>query len=252
MDPPFKSFYSIIESPFPLAIHHLGPDLNKGPLPSLFYFALSGEESLTLDPYNQPAVFLAQHPIRILSFTLPGHGPGYATSTAISLWGKELAEGHNIIAEFIEAAVQNIDYLIEQGIIHPKHLAAAGLSRGGFIATHLAARDPRIHTVVGYAPMTRLTFLKEFAEIHSYALDLIHLVEKLVHKKIRFYIGNRDLRVGTKESYQFIETLAETQHQAGYRSPPAELIITPSIGHKGHGTSLATFHDGMKWLQSKI
>jgi len=247
-----KSSYSEFEGPTPLTIYHLGPDLNLGPLPAYFYFALSGKESLTLDPFNQPAVYMAEHPVRVFSLTLPGHGEGYTTNTAISLWANELSSGHNIIQEFIENAKETIDYLIDQQVIDPQHLATAGLSRGGFIATHLAASHEKIGALVGYAPMTRLTYLQEFEGVRSHSLDLIHLVDKLVNKKVRFYIGNRDVRVGTEESFKFIEVLTEAGYQAGYRSPSAELIISPSIGHKGHGTPPHIFRDGVEWIYKQL
>ena len=77
---------------------------------------------------------------------------------------------------------------------------------------------------------------------------LIHLVEQLVGKNLFFFIGNRDKRVGTRECYQFIEALTEASYAHGLRSPPVQLKIYPSIGHKGHGTPPEIFRAGSTWL----
>lgn len=232
-----------------LDIHHLGPDLNKGALPALFYFALSGKESLTLDPFNQPAVYMAESPVRVFSFTLPGHEEGYTSATAVSKWAEEIKNGKALIQDFVQEVKKNIEDLIERGLVDPNRLATAGLSRGGFIATHLAAIEEKISHVVGFAPMTRLKYLEEFDATNSPSLDLINLVDKLVKKKVKFYIGNRDIRVGTNECFYFIEALTEAAFQAGHRSPSVEMVINPSIGHKGHGTPPHVFKDGIEWIK---
>ena len=54
----FNVTCDIINGPNSISIYHVGPPLELGPLPTFFYFALSGEESLTLNPYNQPVSFL--------------------------------------------------------------------------------------------------------------------------------------------------------------------------------------------------
>lgn len=245
----------ILLGPSKLKIYHKGPGLDQGPLPSLFYFALSGAESLEQDPFNQPVAFLATDPIRVFSFTIPGHGEGLLNPEAMSFWSQEMMQNHNIIAEFVSQGLENIQYLIDQGYADPLHLAVGGLSRGGFVAAHLAANDPRIRIVLGFAPLTKLTYLKEFEGMQNpiaASLNLSNLLDKLIDKKIRFYIGNRDIRVGTEECFQFIHALAEAAYEKGIRSPKTELIIASSIGHKGHGTSIESFKDGAMWVKKEL
>ena len=43
-----------------IQLEYLGPSINLGPLPAVFYFALSATDSLSLDPFDQPAVYLSQ------------------------------------------------------------------------------------------------------------------------------------------------------------------------------------------------
>lgn len=238
-----------------LTIYHVGPSFQKGPLPSLFYFALSGEDSLTLDPYNQPVSFFQHQDVRIFSFSLPFHGEGFENKKAMAAWALEIKKNPHFFENFISKSLSNIDFLIHQGYVDSKNIAVAGLSRGGFIATHLAAHDKRISTILGYAPLTQLGLLEEFQDFQKnpliQSLDLSQLADKLCGRHLRFYIGNRDTRVGTEECFQFIKTLVESSYQKGYRSPPVELILSPSVGHKGHGTLPHIFQNGALWIKER-
>lgn len=244
--------YEVIEGPSDLAIHHRGPPLEEGPLPTLFYFALSGKESLTLDPFNQPVVFLGKEKLRVFSFTLPAHGPSFENQQSMQIWSKKLDENENFVLSFVDSSIQNINFLVEKGYIDESYLAAAGLSRGGFMAVHLAAKDERIKTILGFAPITQVDFLNDFKDLAknplAVKLSLKNILNELADKHLRFYIGNRDLRVGTSCCFDFINELTEVAFQHGHRSPPIELIISPSIGYKGHGTPVSVFQDGAEWL----
>jgi predicted esterase len=237
-------------------IYHVGPSLNDGPRPSLFYFSLSGEESLALGPYNQPAVLLSEQGIRVFSLTLPGHEGAFPHSQAVKSWGENLLAGTDIIDEFTGQCMQALDFLVQDQIVDPARVCAAGLSRGAFMAAHLAAKDQRIHTVLGFAPLTTLstiTDLKKIADpraLSSYSLEA--LIPKLVNKTLRFYIGNHDTLVSTSLCFSFIQALTEYAYQQKHRFPPIELMIYPSIGHKGHGTPPEIFQDGASWLAKRI
>ena len=161
----------------------------------------------------------------------------------------------SFISDFLDLCQHHIQFLIDQGLIDPHRLAIAGLSRGGFIATHLAARDPHIKVILGFAPLTDpkpLEELKTSAEKSFERISLTTLADRLIHKRLRFYMGNRDHRVGTDACYHFIRHLTETAFNQGVRSPSAELIIYPSIGHKGHGTPPSIFQDGAEWIQQQL
>ena len=242
--------------PSGLPIYHRGPPLEKGPLPGLFYFALSGHESLFLEPYNQPALFLEGAPIRVYSSTLPSHGPPFKNSEAMARWANAIQLNHNIIFEFLLNCRKNIDFLITEGFLEKKRIAVAGLSRGGFIALHLAALDPRISTILAFAPLTTLESLAEFHHLLGnpivQSLNLDHLIEPLIQKKIRFYIGNRDTRVGTSACFHFTQKIVEEAYRHKIRSPEMELIISPSAGHKGHGTPSHIFQEGASWLIKQL
>ena len=247
---------NIIDPPSGLKIYYSGPSLDQGPLPALFYFALSGQDSLHLDPFNQPVALLAKFPIRCFSFTIPSHGEGYENTKAMKNWAHELRRGDNFLNDFVKSSVENINFLIQQGFIDPKKIAVSGLSRGSFIATHIAAQEARVSCLLGYAPLTQLDNLNEFEDFQGteilQELGVKNLANKLIHKKSRFYIGNHDTRVNTAACFQFIKTLTDTAYEKGVRSPQVEMIVYPSIGHKGHGTPPHIFEDGVNWLKTNF
>lgn len=245
----------IIPAPSSLSIHHLGPPLKKGPLPSFFYFALSALDSLTLDPYNQPIQFLESEALRCFSFTLPGHGPGLKNSEALSSWATAFQQGNDILAPFLEGAGENIQFLVENGWVDKEKIAVAGLSRGGFAATLLGAMQVDIKWILAFAPMTNLRIYKEFqtADVAEFAekYDLKKFINQLVDKSLRFYIGNRDLKVSTDACFELIRLIADQGYAMGKRSCKTELMISPSIGNQGHGTPPHLFKEGIEWLKKE-
>jgi esterase FrsA len=234
-----------------IALSFIGPKIDAGPLPAIFYFALSSQESLSNDPYNQPAVHLAHLPMRIFSMDIPGHGAQHISKEALKNWVEPLRRKENIIEFFAERASRIIYELIEQDIVVKEACGAMGLSRGAFIATHVAARTPAVRALLGFAPLIKITRAQEFAAMKDdpflQALDLEHLIPSLTNRSVRFYIGNCDTRVGVRPCFDFIEKLA-----AEGRSLPVELYIKPSIGFQGHGTSPQTFQEGADWLATQL
>jgi esterase FrsA len=231
-------------------IAYTGPDLSAGPLPALFYFALSAQDSLRLDPFNQPVAYLSSLPMRIFSMTLPGHENQLPPTEALHVWAQEMARGHNFVADFAQKVKMAVEML--QDVLIADRIAVAGLSRGAFIATHAAAVTPQLRWILGFAPLTQLAFAKEFHGLQGDPTALMHLAPQLFDRQIRFYIGNLDTRVGTRKCFDFVEKVANAAFEANIRSPKVELIIGPSIGRDGHGTSKEVFHDGAQWIAEKL
>lgn len=238
-----------------------GSPLSQGPLPAFFYFALAGDESLELSPYNHPILHLIDTPLRIFSFTLPFHGEGHNKFHAMEHWIRHLHAKESFLDNFLASTIQAIQWLIDSRIVDPLHIAVGGISRGGFIAAHIAARHPLIHTVLAFAPLTEL---KTLAEYQPFASDLIFskrldqlslesIIDSLLHvRSLRFYIGNRDMRVSTDAAFHFIRKLADATHDKRIRNHHCELFITSSIGHKGHGTAPETFEEGAAWIKKQL
>lgn len=236
-----------------VTLYHTGPALDHGPLPSLFYFSLSGPDSLCLDPFNQPVQFLHGEMVRVFSLTIPGHENELPAKEAMKVWADDMQKGHNRIGEFLDQIQLAVDFAIKEQFANPKKLAAAGLSRGAFIAAHVTARDERFRHYVGFAPMTKLSAIKEFHEMRhnqiANGLDLIHLAEKLSDRHTKLFIGNEDTRVGTHHCFDFAMEIVK---QKKGRSAQVELLIYPSIGQMGHGTPPEIFKQGANWLLSHL
>lgn len=218
----------------------IGPPLKEGPLPALFYFALSAEDSLGKNPYNQPVQFLQGLPLRIFSITLPAHENSFPAEEAMNVWAERTKRGDALIPSFIEEVKETIERLKP----HFTSCAVAGLSRGAFIACHVAAACQKFTHILGYAALTQLDYAPD--------LNLETLSSKLFNRKIRFYIGNHDTRVGTERAFSFIHTLAKEANRNRIRNAPIEMIIGPSIGYQGHGTSPDVFQAGVDWLKKEL
>ena len=130
-----------------------------------------------------------------------------------------------------------------------------GLSRGSLIALHTMIRSPAVNSTVCFAPLINLKGAKEFQNVTAPLadqFDLFAMAEHLIDKPIRFHIGNRDVRVGTRTCFDFVSHLTDLSFEKGIRSPPVELHMIPSIGHMGHGTSKETFLNGATWLAKNL
>jgi esterase FrsA len=239
-----------------LEVAYIGPELSAGPLPALFYFALSAKDSLELDPFNQPVAYLSSLPMRIFSITLPGHENQLPPTEALERWAKAIASGKNVIADFVLNVKSAVHVLLHKHAIIPERIAVAGLSRGAFLAATCAAEIPEFQYILGFAPLTDLSFAKEFAEMQHNpivaSLKLETLAARLCDRSLRFYIGNLDARVSTRRCFDFVEKLSQEALEQKIRSPQVELILGPSIGRDGHGTSKEVFHHGAQWAAEKL
>lgn len=186
--------------------------------------------------------------IRIFSLTLPGHEADLPPAKALALWADDRRRGIDSIGNFLDAASQAIDFVVRERFADPARMGIAGLSRGAFLAAHAAARDARFRFLLGFSPLTRLSSLKEFSALDVDDLDVERLSSALSDRHCRFYIGNRDTRVGTRTCFDCAMALVESAYEKKIRTPPIELIITPSIGRDGHGTGLEIFQQGANWM----
>ena len=239
-----------------LPLFYVGPDIEEGPLPSVLYLALSAEESLLKDPFNQPVLALQKFPIRVFSVDIPFHGKNFDSKKALAHWAQAFAQGDDVVSHFLLRLEETLSHLFSLKAVQHNNLAVMGLSRGGFLVNHLAARMQEITKIVTYSPLTQISAGKDFEFLSLCPilenLNLHHLAEHLCTKKQRIYIGNRDTRVGTDACYRWVRTLAEAAYEKNIRSPSIELTIRPSLGHQGHGTSKESFEEGAAWLIKQI
>lgn len=234
-------------------IRYKGPDLGQGEKPAVFYFALSAKDSLCLDPFNQYPLDLMEQDVRIFSMTLPGHENDLPKEKAIEFWAKQIAKGRCPLTHFFDEA--KTAYTELKKFIPEGQCAFAGLSRGGFVALHLAAMIPEVKVITAFAPLIDLSCAQEFDTMNSPLIDTLNLdqkLDKLVDKTIKIFIGNRDVRVGTEKSFQLITALANLAYEKRLRTSSFQMNLCDSIGQHGHGTSPETFHEGAMWTLEQI
>lgn len=237
-----------------LEINYTGPPLSNGPLPSVFYFALSSQDSLLLEPFNHPVQQLFSDNLRIFSVSIPGHGGDLPKEKALEFWATKIKSNICPLSHFFEETIAAIEEL--KPYFLQEKIAVCGLSRGGFVALHIASRLSYIKKILAFAPLIQPEHIKEFQDLKNHPLvknlSLDPIMNDLLDKNIRFYIGNRDLRVGTLHSFRFITHLANLAYEKRIKYGSFEMNIKTSIGYLGHGTAFETFKDGTTWLKNTL
>lgn len=232
-----------------------GPPLSSGPLPLIVYFALSGTDTLNLSPFNHPLSGLKEkgiEDVRFVSWDIPFHTKGEDPNYALKQWSCSLETGHDFLTPFLDLSTKILDHLIEQKVTTKKHVGLMGLSRGGFLAGHLAARLAHVKSITLFAPLVTLETLHHTHPYQIHLPSLEDLKETLVHKELALYIGNLDERVDVDRSVQLVRSLARLAKEKRQRHYPYTLHLTPSIGHKGHGTEEHIFKEGALWLYNRL
>jgi|GEM_PF-6077957 len=196
------------------------------PLPfskTVFYFSLSGEDSLLLPPFCTPVDILVDQSFQVISTTLPHHEHNARPYHIRELWEKDVAH----IEMFIQALAQGIKELTSY---FPPPYGVMGLSRGAFIALWIASMVKEVTTAVCFAPMLELN--------NEGKLSIKERTSLLKNKKIHFFIGDNDSLVGTDRVISLHNEL----------SSHSKLEIYPSIGRMGHGTPHEMFNQGALWM----
>jgi dienelactone hydrolase len=215
------------------------------PAPTVFIFAADIDRTLTDPAFNSAGMLLGKRGFLCVALDAPCHGKDARENHASELsgWRERIEQGNDLVGAFSTRCSQVLDYLIAEGYTDATRVAAVGTSRGGFLAIHFAAAEPRVRCVVGFAPVTNLMALSEFAGTTSapvvQKLSLTNVADKLVGRPIWVSIGNDDQRVGTDDAIAF--TRAIVRASRGNRGPdevqppvPVELHVMPSRGHAIH------------------
>lgn len=223
--------------------------MHAGALPAVIYFALTAEQSIELDPFNQfvryvlsdadmdaTCIDAAGAPCRVFSVTLPYHTSDMRDNeNAFTHWASVYEHGGDLVGGFVRRVSESLNELIANGYICAHSVYAAGLSRGGLMAAHLAVRNEHVCACLGFAPVTVLSDLVEFSNVSNLRgrekMDkacLLHddVVQGLAPLPVRFYMGNFDRRVGTRNAFELTHLLAERAvMDLGVRSPPHEFVM---------------------------
>jgi esterase FrsA len=258
--------FEILRTPGGIRFGLLG---NKGPTPgpTVFAFAGSVEDALTLPQFNRCGLLLHEQGCLCVSVDLPCYAEdvrpgdsGDASGTLVTGdWRRRLEKGEDLMQGFVTRASSVLSHLIAEEFTDPAKVAAYGISRGAFAALHLAARDPRVRSIAGIAPLVDFLALREFAGLENHAgaraQALVHHASRLAGRSIWLSIGNNDDRVDTDRVVAFARAVTKTSfaanedHSAGRTPVDVELHVCPSIGHSApaHSDEMAA-----AWILKKL
>lgn len=210
------------------------------PAPTLFVLQGNLDVARREPIYTEVARILAKHGFMSVMLDAPAHGEDHrpGESTELAAWAARVEGGEDLVGGFTANARAVLDYLVQERYADPARVAACGTSRGGFLAFHLAAVEPRVRCVGGIAPLTDLLALREFSGVtrraDAAALALPTLAPRLAGRPAWVCIGNADARVGTEQVIAFtralVQATAATQKEPA--AVPVDLIVNSSLGHR--------------------
>ena len=225
------------------------------PAPTLFVFSATIDESLGDAYYRQCGNALAEQGFLCVSLDLPGHGLDQRNDEPCGLaaWRVRSDRGEDFVTPFTKQTRQVLDCLIQAGYTDPERVAACGTSRGGFMALHLTAVEPRIRATAAFAPVTALAVLREFHGVtntdHVETLSLLSRAGVLDGRSLWLIIGDRDERVGTDDTIAFARRVTELS-LARKKTSDVTLIVQPEP--KGHTTPAGAPALAAAWIVEKL
>lgn len=220
------------------------PPHSGAPAPTLLLLAMAGIDTLTTEPYCRVGWLLHAQGWNVASLDLPCHGADSRTGEPPELegWAARTAVDDDFVAAFQRRVNDVIAHLVASGLADFARIAAAGTSRGGFMAFHAAAGNPRIRAVAAFAPVTDLAALREFSGQKAnplvQRLALANAAETLADRAAWIVIGNADARADTDRAVAFARALAG-EGQKRLLACEVALRVLPVPGH----ASFPEWHD---------
>lgn len=191
------------------------------PRPTILVFAVDAVTTLqTGQRYSDVADLLIPQGWLAVSTDLPAHGAdvraGESPTTALTSWAKRFESGENIVPPFVAKVSAILDGLIAAKWTDPNRIAVMGVSRGGFLAMHVAATDSRVDLALGIVPVTDLRALTEFADQQNDdGLAASVRLPLMVTQLSRVPIWLETPQVDTRVSAHLTVALAEELRMAG-------------------------------------
>jgi dienelactone hydrolase len=225
------------------------------PAPIIFALGSTIEGVLGSSYFRQCGQFLAEKGYFTVSIDLPCHGGDVrqGEGSGLSGWKTRVGKGEDFVADITGKLREVLDCLIAEKLADPEKIAALGTSRGGFIALHFAAVDPRVKCAMGFSPVSDLAALSEFrgAEEHPLVkkLSLVNQAAALAGRSIWIVIGDRDERVGTDKAVQLARSLTAASLEKNI-SPKVDLHVIAEP--RGHTVPAGYAKLGADWLEAQF
>ncbi len=230
-------------------------DAASPPSPTLFILAGTIDGTLESAYFRQCGNELADLGYLLVSIDLPCHGTQVAEGKPSGLggWSHRVGNDEDIVAEANDRLSKVLDDLIKTGQTDPDRVAAAGTSRGGFIAIHFAAHDSRVKCAAGFAPVTELAALSEFRARQEHPLvaklGLIRQAEKLAGRPVWIITGDRDERVGTHHAIELASRLSAVAKE---RDIPSNVELHVMSEPRGHTTPRGASKPAADWISRHL
>lgn len=225
------------------------------PAPTLFIFASDIKATLDNPYFRQCGDALSEQGYLCVSLDLPGHGVDQREGEpgALGTWRTRSDGGEDFIAPFTARVRVVLDHLIATGASDPARIAACGTSRGGFMALHAAAADPRVKAVAAFAPVTNLMALREFGGAknteHVATLSLLANAEKFAGRAVWLIIGDRDDRVSTDDAIAFARRATAISLE---KTEAADVTLLVIPEPKGHTTPQGAPELAATWIAERL
>lgn len=234
---------------------HLAPKGNK-PKPTLIHLGGGYMDSLAREDFNKLGFMLLAKGYQCVSLDGPCYGfdlkPG--EREGLPGWRDRLEKGEAVIADFNKKVSHLLDHLIKEGYTDPERVVVYGACRGGFLALHWAASEPRVKVVVALTPSTDMSLVSEFQGMKNFeaaqALAVKHQTDKLSDRAVWACLGNADDRVFTESCLSFMRGLMDAAvKRKGNKPADVEFHLSAVVGH----TMYALAHDdAARWIEAQV
>jgi dienelactone hydrolase len=212
-------------------------EVTSKPAPTLFMLGSTIDAVLGDAYFRQCGNELAELGYLVVSIDLPCHGTQTIEGEPAGLggWSHRAGNNEDFVAECNARLSKVLDDLIKRGLSDPERVAAAGTSRGGFLAIHFAAFDRRVKAAAGFAPVTELAALREFRDTHEHPLvaklGLKNQAEQLAGRPVWIIIGDVDERVGTHHAIEVAGRLSALAKEKKVASNVELHVMSEPRGH---------------------
>jgi dienelactone hydrolase len=225
------------------------------PAPTLFVLASTIKETLGDAYFRQCGNALSAKGYLLVSVDLPCHGKEQRADEPAGLtgWRHRCEKGDNFVADSNKRLAKVLDHLIAAGHTDAAKVAACGTSRGGYLALHFGAHDPRVKCVAAFAPVTELAALREFrgaeknALVQSLALN--RQAWKLAGRAVWIIIGDQDERVGTDHS---VDLARRVTRASLAKNLPSRVDLHVVAEPRGHTTPAGAPELSASWIRRQI